>query len=105
MINFFSSVDGLRYFFVAGRVFSGLGGTGNVSFPAVNPQILHIFGTPSGSANYNPPTATPIPNGFSQSAVLSVTGMTYPFPNNFSSIPLSSFVIGQTNPPPIYLMY
>ena len=91
------------YITVAARVFSGTQGTGNVSYNAANPQNLHIFGTPSGSANYNTNT---IPNGYIQSAVLTVTGMTYPFPSNFSSIPLSSFVIGQTStPPPIYLMY
>ena len=90
------------YITVAARVFSGTEGTGNVSYTAANPQNLHIFGTPSGSANY---TSNTIPHGYIQSPVLSVTGMTYPFPNNFSSIPSSSFLIGQTNPPPIYLMY
>jgi hypothetical protein len=91
------------YITVAARVFSGIEGTGNVSYNAVTPQNLHIFGTPSGSANY---TTNSIPAGYSQSSALTVTGITYPFPNNFSSIPLSSFVINQPNmPPPIYLMY
>jgi len=91
------------YITVAARVFSGANGTGNVSYSAVTPQNLHIFGTPSGSANY---TNNTIPNGYIQSSILTVTGITYPFPNNFSSIPLSSFVINQANmPPPIYLMY
>jgi hypothetical protein len=41
-----------------------------------------------------------------ESTTLTATSMTYPFPNNFSSISLGSFVIGQNNvPPPIYLMY
>jgi hypothetical protein len=94
------------YITVAARVFSGVQGTGNVSFNSVAPQNLHIFGTPSGSSNYNPPSSNSIPNGYIQSSILTVTGITFPFPNNFSSIPLSSFVIGQTSvPPPIYLMY
>jgi hypothetical protein len=91
------------YITVAARVFSGIEGTGNVTYNSVSPQNLHIFGTPSGSSNY---TTSTIPNGYTQSTALTVTGITFPFPNNFSSIPLSSFVIGQTSvPPPIYLMY
>ena len=94
------------YITVAARVFSGIEGTGNVTYQAANPQNLHIFGTPSGSNNYNPSVSSAIPNGYIQSTALTVTGMTYPFPSSFASIPLNSFVIGQTSvPPPIYLMY
>lgn len=90
------------YITVAARVFSGVA-SGNVTYGAVAPQNLHIFGTPSGSANYS---SHSIPLGYTQSTILSVTGMTYPFPNSFSSIPTSSFVIGVSNlPPPVYLMY
>jgi hypothetical protein len=90
------------YVTVATRFASG-SYTGALHYNAAAPQNLQIFGTPTGTSNYS---TTTIPNGYNQTAVLSITGVGYPLPDSFSSIPSSWYQISSTNiAPPVYLIY